>query len=648
VSDARPAPAAGPGTRAPVNGRPHPSEDPFRRGLAHARSGHWARAAGAFAAAADDAQRDPVIWLNLAHACLKLGEFERGADAACRAMALDPSSELGLNIAATCLGRMERHRDLVQLFESIDMGAVQDPGLHLQLGVALSRLERYQDAVKALFDVLRRDPRCAAAFAQLGNVFQFLRMPEEARESFRNACALGRSPVEMLAAIVYTSLEASRWDDLDADLAALERDVAAGKGQPAPFFCLNFSWTRTQQLAAARAQAAAVAQGSAPLAARSARPAHAPIRIGYVSGDLREHATAYLIADVFERHDCERFKIHAYSYGDDDGSPMRRRIETAFGGNFVEAREMPSAALARRIRSDGIDVLFDLKGYTLHARSDIFAYRAAPIQVNYLGYPGSLGSAHYDYIIGDPIVTPCAHADGYAEMIAQLPNCYQPNDRHRPLGPPAARAECGLPQDAFVFCCFNANYKITPQVFDRWCALLRRIDGAVLWLYVANAQARRNLSAEAQRRGIDPARLFWAATLPLAQHLQRIQAADLFLDTWPVNAHTTASDALWAGVPVLTVLGETFAARVAASLLESAGLPELVARDVDAYERLAIELARDRPRLAALRQRLARNRDTCALFDSARYTRDFEALIERMMERQDRGLPPEHLAAPVR
>ncbi|SPJ17804.1 conserved hypothetical protein [Burkholderiales bacterium] len=384
-------------------------------------------------------------------------------------------------------------------------------------------------------------------------------------------------------------------------------------------------------------------QGIVPLPAPTARPAGAPIRVGYVSSDLHEHATAYLIAELFERHDRNHFEIHAYSYGENDGSPMRRRIEAAIGENFVDAREMATTALADRIRGDAIDVLIDLKGYTLYSRNDVFAYRAAPIQVNFLGFPGSLGSRNYDYVIGDPIVTPLEHADGFTEKIAQLANCYQPNDRRRPVVAPSDRARWGLPQDAFVFCCFNSNYKITPQIFDRWCSLLRQVDDTVLWLFVANPQARKNILAEAQLRGIDPGRLFWASGLPLADHLARIQAADLFLDTLPVNAHTTASDALWAGLPVLTVLGESFASRVAASLLIAAGLPELVAADLDNYERIALELARERGRLLELRERLAASRETCALFDSARYTRDFEALIARMVERHDLRLRPEHL-----
>jgi len=306
---------------------------------------------------------------------------------------------------------------------------------------------------------------------------------------------------------------------------------------------------------------------------------------------------------------------------------------------------MTTNALAERIRADAIDVLIDLKGYTLYARNDVFAYRAAPIQVNFLGFPGSLGSEHYDYIIGDTIVTPLEHADGFAEKIAQLPNCYQPNDRRRPVGTFRERARSQLPEHAFVFCCFNATYKITPQIFDRWCSLLRQVDDAVLWLLPSNSQARENLRVQATARGVDPERLLWAPALSLAEHLARMALADLFLDTLPVNAHTTASEALWVGLPLLTVLGESFVERVAASLLTAAGVPELIATDLDDYERRALELANDRAKLRKLRERLAANRETCPLFDSAHYTRDFEALLGRMVKRYDLGLPPVHLPA---
>jgi predicted O-linked N-acetylglucosamine transferase (SPINDLY family) len=632
------------GGSSPADG-PAGAQASFTSGLAHAGAGDWQRAAHCFEQALARAPLDASLWLNLAHARLRLDDAAGGATAARRALALDPRSELGLNLALQCLQRAGRLDELVELFGSVERKSIRDPNLHLQLGMALFRLGRLRDAVTAYFDALQRDPRNAAAYAQLGNVFQMLHLPLEARESFRNAQALGRDGVEMAAAIFFTSLEACDWSALAAEQAALERLVAEGRGQPLPFFSLNLPWSRAQLRAAAQAQAAASFAGIAPLPAAPRRGAGAPIRVGYVSADLQSHATAQLIAELFERHDRERVVPYAYSYGADDGSPMRRRIEAAFAGRFLDTRALAPAALAQRVRADGIDVLVDLKGWTLLARNEVFAYRAAPVQVNFLGFPGTLGSHHYDYLIGDPVVTPLAHAAGYAEKIAQLPGCYQPNDRQRPLVPAASRAACGLPEAAFVFACFNANYKITPALFDHWCALLRAVDDAVLWLYVANPQARAGLAAAARARGIDPARLVWAEHCEGPAHLARIQAADLFLDTAPVNAHTTASDALWAGLPLLTTLGECFAGRVAASLLTAVGLTELIAQDGADYRHRALALARDRDHLARLRERLRMARERSPLFDSAAYARDFDALLARMVERQAQGLAPEHLPA---
>jgi protein O-GlcNAc transferase len=347
---------------------------------------------------------------------------------------------------------------------------------------------------------------------------------------------------------------------------------------------------------------------------------------------------------VLELHDRERFEVFAYSYGADDGSAARRRLTHAVD-HFVEAREIPDRTLAERIRSDGVDVLLDLKGYTLGARTAVMAMRPSPIQVNYLGYPGTLGAPFYDYIIGDRIVTPLEHAPDYSERIAQMPVCYQPTDRSRAIGARPTRAACGLPERGFVFCSFNNPYKITRTLFDLWCRLLQRVEHSVLWLYQSNQQARRNLVEQARQRGVGAERLVWAPPVDQLLHLGRLQLADLVLDTLPVCAHTTASDALWAGVPLVTCAGETFASRVAASVLQGADLPELVAPDLTHYESIALALALDPDRLRAQKTSLAHHRDRCALFDSARYTRDLEALIAEMHDRHRRGHAPVHIAA---
>jgi predicted O-linked N-acetylglucosamine transferase (SPINDLY family) len=353
------------------------------------------------------------------------------------------------------------------------------------------------------------------------------------------------------------------------------------------------------------------------------------------------------MAELFERHDRSRFEVTLYSHGPSDGSAMRARIEAA-SERFADVQLLSDLEIAQRVRDDEIDVLVDLKGHTANNRLAVFAYRAAPVQASYLGFPGTSGAAWIDYIIGDPIVTPLEHAPHYSEQIAQLPGCYQPNDRQRALPTPPPRAACGLPDDALVLCGFNQPYKISSEVFDVWCDLLRALPHAVLWLLRWNGQAPERLRAEAQRRGVAASRLVWAPRVKPVDHMARLQLADVLIDTWPCNAHTTASDALWAGVPVVTLTGQTFASRVASSVLHAVALAELACPDRATYCERVLEIARDSPRREALRDHLAQARQRAPLFDSERRVRDLEALYARMWERHSAGIPPAALPALAR
>ena len=322
---------------------------------------------------------------------------------------------------------------------------------------------------------------------------------------------------------------------------------------------------------------------------------------------------------------------------------MRQRLASAFD-RFIDTRDRSDREVALLARELGIDIAVDLKGFTQEGRTPIFAHGAAPIQVSYLGYPGTMGADYIDYLIADPTLIPAAHRADYAEKVVYLPDCYQPNDTRRRISDRIfTRAELGLPENAFVFCCFNNNYKITPGVFDSWMRILKAVPGSVLWLFEGNAAAASNLRQEAGRRGVEAARLVFAPLMELSGHLSRHRQADLFLDTLPYNAHTTASDALWAGLPVLTRIGETFAGRVAASLLNAIGLPELIVDSTAAYESQAIALALTPGALDAIRRKLAANRFATPLFDIASYTRHLEAAYAAMHERYRAGLPPDHI-----
>jgi predicted O-linked N-acetylglucosamine transferase (SPINDLY family) len=365
---------------------------------------------------------------------------------------------------------------------------------------------------------------------------------------------------------------------------------------------------------------------------------HRKIRLGYLSNDFQEHATALLLVESLEARDTLRFELHAYSYGVDDGKGMRARLLRAFD-RFTDIGQLTDEEAAKVIYDDAIDILVDLKGFTKDTRTSILALRPAPIQVNYLGYPGTLGSDLCDYIITDAFCTPEGSAGAYSECLAVLPHSYQPHGRLNAVAPAPGRTEAGLPAQGFVFCCFNQAYKITPDIFDVWCRLLCCVPASVLWL-MADREAEGNLRSEAWKRGVDGSRLILAKDLPHSQHLARLQLADLVLDTAPYGAHTTASDALWAGVPIITRPGPTFPSRVAGSLLRAIGLSELVVEDQDDYFELAVVLATDSDRLGDIRRKLTQDRSNAPLFDVKAYTSALEALYLKMWERHRAGLPP--------
>jgi predicted O-linked N-acetylglucosamine transferase (SPINDLY family) len=402
--------------------------------------------------------------------------------------------------------------------------------------------------------------------------------------------------------------------------------------------------TAQQQLRSARQWADRQPKAAVELARKIPldRPPDVGVKltIGYLSADFNAHATAYLIAELFEKHDHNQFTICGYSFGPDDGSPMRRRLANAFD-RFVDVEDASFLEAAERIAADGVDILVDLKGYTKDARTQILAWRPAPIQVSYLGYPGTMGVPFMDYILVDDFVVPVEQQPFFSEKLVHLPGCYQVNDSRREIAPNTpSRAECGLPEQGFVFCDFNNSYMITPEMFTVWMELLKAVPGSVLWLLESNRFAPANLRHEAEARQVAAERLIFAPQMPLPEHLARHRLADLFLDTFPVNAHTTASDALWAGCPMLTMAGDTFVSRVAGSLLRTIGLPELVTNSLDEYQAMALRLTRDAGLLAGLRARLEANRKTSRLFDAGRFARGIEEAYRTMWEIYASGQPP--------
>ena len=365
------------------------------------------------------------------------------------------------------------------------------------------------------------------------------------------------------------------------------------------------------------------------------------LRIGYFSADFREHPVAYVIAKVIETHNRDEFEVFGYSLHGNRQDELRQRLENSFD-HFTDVQELSDQDVALQVRQDNIDIAIDLMGYTKHARTGIFAYRAAPIQINYLGFPGTMGSDFMDYIVADRHIIPPENQKYFNEKVLYLPNTYMPTDNGRELSErPMSRSDMGLPEDAFVFCCFNNNYKITSSEFDIWMRLLNKVEGSVLWLRPSNQWAELNIKKEAQKRKVDPERIVFAGKVPMDEHLARHKLADLFMDTFIYNAHSTATEALWAGLPVVTKTGQGFAARVAGSLLKAVGLPELVTESEEAYEALALDLAKHPERLAQIKVKLEANRLTQPLFDTKKYTKHLENGYQKVYQNYLDGKPPQ-------
>ncbi len=591
----------------------------------------------------------PEGYLSLAGVLSALGEAAGARDILTDALAAGALTEAALQSHGAEAHAAGRHPESLVVFALLAERRPEDPHAQIVHGCALFDRGRIDAAHVAFRRALAADPDNITAHVNLGAIFSEIRRPNEALEHYRRAVALDPGSTLARHGLVDQQHHACEWADIAENERVLLRLLDETGTRVTPFKLLVAERASPAAiLRAARSWAAGIAVPQADILPPPAPPAPAGrrIRIGYLSNDFFEHAVSMLAIRLFEQHDRARFEVFAYSHARDDGSALRRRLEAAFE-HFVDITDLTDAEAARRIRVDGIDILVDLKGYTLRARTEIFALRPAPVQVNYLGYPGTMGAPFIDYLLGDSIITPEAHQRDYSEHLVRLPDCYQPNDDRRPIAAQRpSRADCGLPDDAFVFCCFNNSSKIAPTIFALWMRILARVPDSVLWLLEANPAAQDNLQYEAGALGIDPGRLVFAPHWPTDRHLARIGHADLVLDTLPYNAHTTASDALWAGTPVLTCLGETMAGRVAASILHAAGLPDLVTTTLEDYEALACALATDRPRLDAFRARLAANRARAPLFDTARYARGIEAAYARMHDLRCAGRPPEAFTVP--
>lgn len=621
----------------------------WERGVAQIKLKQWGPALQAFEAAIKVKPNDPLYRLNAARCCLELARFEEALAHANRAAEQEPGSEVAAFMRVRALHRLHRNSEILTVLAAMPESQRNSREYWVAKGCALQNTGKHQEAVQAFMEALMFSMDDALSHYRMGISFYELELKEEASECFRTGLVLGLGPnaLHVHGMLAYAERENCRWQQAAEQEAQLRNLVAAAPDNAriitAPFAHVTLSDDPLHQLKACRLMSNTwldLKPVVRPI--RTDRPQR--LRVGYLSSDFHQHATCVLMCEVFEHHDRDRFEVFAYSTGRDDGTAMRRRVTKAVE-HFVDLQGLPDHLIAQRIADDDLDLLIDLKGYTAGNRMGVLARRPAPVQAAFLGFPGTTGAPFIDYIVGDPVVTPLAHEAHFSEHIAQMPVSYQPNDRQRPLPMPMTRAEVGLPEDKLVLCGFNQAYKISAEVLDTWVELLNELPDSVLWLLDWHGQAKPHLLEELARRGIPASRVHWAPRWDLPRHISRIPLADVFIDTWPCNAHTTASDALWAGLPVVTFMGQTFASRVAASLLNACGLGELIAEDRSSYKQTVLKLARDPALRAELRQRLVAAREASTLFDSERFTRDFEALLQRMVERHAQGLAPAALAA---
>ncbi|HEX5210223.1 MAG TPA: tetratricopeptide repeat protein [Pseudolabrys sp.] len=639
--------------------RPNYSEAYCNKGNSLAKLGRYVDALAVYEIATRLNSNLAAGWLGRGNACCALNRFADAFSAYELALKIDP------RLADAWVGygnahcELERYDDAIRDFANALALLPDLADAWLGRGNALRGLKRYQEAIVAYEKALASKATLAEAWLGRGNVFSGEKRYDEALADYDTALKLkpnlgeawlGRGAVfsalnrykDALAAYgtalglkpnlagvegirLHTKMLHCDWTDFDPDCAHLLASIRNGHPNSQPFELLAIPSSSEDQLKCSALWTSTKYPQVTKPCWQGTRYDHKRIRVGYLSGDFRQHVVATLLVGMFECHDRARFDVHAISFGPDDNSPIRRRIEKSVD-HFIDVFGDGDDNIARLITSLEIDILVDLMGFTTDARPGILARRPAPAQVSFLGFLGTMGAPFVDYIIADRTVIPEDRQDCYAEKIIYLPDCFQPTDRGREIGDKAfTRAELGLPATGFVYCCFNNCYKITPSVFDSWMRILTAVDGSVLWLFAEDAAARENLLKEAAARGVDDERLIFAPRVALAEHQARIRSADLFLDTWPYNAGATASDTLWAGVPLLTRLGETFVGRMAASMLQAIGLPGLIAPTQDAYEACAVDLAKNPGKLLAIRNKLAENRLTTPLFDTPLYTRHIEA-----------------------
>jgi predicted O-linked N-acetylglucosamine transferase (SPINDLY family) len=587
--------------------------------------------------------KNPITLSNLGNIYLQLKDYSKALEAYDKAIRLDSKYEEAWSNKGNALHELKRYEEAITCHDKALSLNPQYAEAWSNKGNVLNELKRYEEAITCHDKALSLNPQYAEAWSNKANALNELKRYDESIAHLDKALSLKPDIHWMYGDLLHTKMRICHWSGFEGSLESLTHKILANEkvATPLPLLCITDNALLHKKSSEIYLQSQYPA--NAVLGPISKHSENQKIRVAYFSADFHNHATGYLMAELFELHDKNQFELIGFSFGPITNDEMRQRLEKSFD-QFIEVGNKSDIEIAQLSRDLNIDIAVDLKGFTQDLRTGIFAYRAAPIQVNYLGYPGTMGADYIDYIIADKTLIPLDAQSGYTEKVVQLPNSYQVNDRKRLISDRQfTRQELGLPEHGFVFCCFNNNFKILPATFAGWMRILKAVEGSVLWLFQDNPWAVENLKREALNHGIDPSRLVFAERMPLSEHLARHRQADLFLDTFPYNAHTTTSDALWTGLPVLTLMGFSFASRVAASLLNAMGLPELITNKQAEYEALAIELASNPEKLAAIKAKLAKNKLNTPLFDTPQFTKDLERAYVQMYERYQADLAPENI-----
>jgi protein O-GlcNAc transferase len=573
-----------------------------------------------------------------------IGHLPDAVESYKKAISFEPRYFDAYNNLGNLLFQMGLFEESIKIYKNAILIKPNLSNVHNNLAGVFKFLGRLDDAKKYYRKAIEINPKYSEAYNNLGVILKKTNHLEEALICFEKAERLNPETEFILGPLLQIKKNLCNWDDLEAKIDNLSKDIKKKKKSVAPFFLLGLLDSPILQRINTEIYVNKKHPKATNLEPLSQYSRHKKIRIGYFSADFHNHATMHLMAELFECHNKNSYEVFAFSFGPNfDNDEWRVRVEESFD-SFIDVSSKSDLEISTIARQMEIDIAIDLKGFTKDSRPNIFMERSAPIQVNYLGYPGTLGADYFDYLIADKILVPIKNQKYYSEKIVYMPDSYQVNMSERNISKvKISRKKLGLPKKSFVFCCFNNTYKITPSVFQSWMRILSKVNDSVLWLFVKNKTARKNLQKEAEKLGIDKNRVVFATFMAVEEHLNRIRHADLFIDTIPYNAHTTASDALRVGIPVITCQGESFASRVAASLLNSINLPELITKSQEDYEFLAIELATNPRKLKIIKNKLIKNLSISPLFNPLLFTQNLELAYSAIYERYHEGLEPDHI-----